>query len=602
MFGLRGWPVCLKALAWVFVPLVLAQPQTTTSRAHIGELFQAARQAERAEDLAKAVSLYHDIIKLDPTIAEVWSNLGMALYNLDKYEEAISAFRKASVLKPLLLAPHLFAGLGYLKMGSPQKALAPLKAAIVIEPDQPEANLALADAYAGTEQFERAVRLLRDLLRREPKSEEVGYRLATSYIEWGTAMGFRLKDSQSLYGQMWRGEVDAITQPELGEASYRETVEQIPNAVEPRLALGLFLLEFRPSPERLQEAEGQFKKAKELAPRDLEVESAFVRLAVARQNFTGAMVALEAISATDPAFVQANLRTLVDGLPAELVARANELANNASQQSSARLDSYTVRLEQIKRMKSCRPLSAAENIALVLAAWHLHHYEDALAALPRTPAGGDQALYWSVRTLRELGGQVLAQTVSANPESCRSHLLLANFAVQKNDYDTARTEYQAAIAIQPHHPEVRLLYIRLLETVGDESQALKEARQSLAEFPSHPGLNYHAGALLLRTGEATAAAKCFEQSLQADPKFELARVGLADSYATLGQMEDAIRELKLVLNTDTDGTLHLRLGRWYLQSGRAREGEEAFAAAKQLKETAEQAVQKKFAARSSRDN
>src|SRR5258708_999947 len=142
--GLRGSRICFAALAWVFVPLLFSQPQTTTSPASIGELFQAARQAEHSEDFSTAVKIYREIVKQDPRIGEVWSNLGMALYHLDRNAEAVLAFEKAASLKPRLLAPHLFAGLAYLKMGAAQKALAPLKAALALEPGQPEARLALA--------------------------------------------------------------------------------------------------------------------------------------------------------------------------------------------------------------------------------------------------------------------------------------------------------------------------------------------------------------------------------------------------------------------------------------------------------------------------
>jgi predicted Zn-dependent protease len=184
--------------------------------------------------------------------------------------------------------------------------------------------------------------------------------------------------------------------------------------------------------------------------------------------------------------------------------------------------------------------------------------------------------------------------VSANPHSYRSHLLLANFAAQRNDYETARSEYHAAVALRPLDPEVRLLYIRLLETAKDEPQALKEASQAVVEFPSNPELNFHLGELVLESGDAEAAVAYFEQSLKANPQLDLARVGLADSYAKVGRINDAIRAITQVLNTDTDGTLHYRLGRWYQQSGRKREAQAAFAVFTRLKDRADQAKQKEL--------
>ncbi len=100
----------------IAVPLLAAvQPEETQTR--IVALFQQAQQAEQQNNLSGAAGLYRRIVSLDPNIAEIWSNLGMALYRQDQFQESEIAFNRAATLKPALLAPQVFGGMAYLKLG-----------------------------------------------------------------------------------------------------------------------------------------------------------------------------------------------------------------------------------------------------------------------------------------------------------------------------------------------------------------------------------------------------------------------------------------------------------------------------------------------------
>ena len=144
MLSLGPYRVATVAV-FLLAPSILAA-QAADPRDQIIKLFQTAQEADQVQNLSKAVAAYREIVKIDPGVAEVWSNMGMALFHVGANQDAISAFQKASTLKPALLAPHIFEGVAYLNLDEPRKAVAPLKQALALSPGQPDATLALGDA------------------------------------------------------------------------------------------------------------------------------------------------------------------------------------------------------------------------------------------------------------------------------------------------------------------------------------------------------------------------------------------------------------------------------------------------------------------------
>jgi tetratricopeptide (TPR) repeat protein len=583
MLSLR--PYRLVSVAVLLVAPYFLAAQAADPRDQIIKLFQAAQEAEQVQDFSKSVAAYRDIAKIDPRIAEVWSNMGMALFHLGANQDAIFAFQKASALKPALLAPHVFAGLAYLNLDEPQRAIAPLKTALALSPNQQEATLALGDAYAQTFQFEASIRLLQKALQRDPDSESVGSNLAVSYLDWAKEIGRGLMRSPSLYGRLLSDRVHATKDPETAEGAFRDTVAFAPGSAEAHLAYARFLMEIRPTAEKLGASEEQITEARRIAPDNLEVAAAVVRLAIAQNDIPRASTLLWTLMQEDPAYMLANLDALADGLPAEDALKIKEKAASMAAQSSGSSDSYSSRLGRLERIKSSRPLSATEDAEYASAAWHLHRYDEALSDLMNRHRTDPVGQYWLFRTCEALGRDVLERTVNAHPDSVRSHLLLADFAIQQDNLKAARSEYEAALSLRPHDPEIILLNVRLLETAKESRQALQEAMRGAADFPLNAGLNFEAGELMLRSdGDAEAAAKYLERALQTDSRLVRARTDLADAYAQLKRFDDAIREVHQIISTDDDGALHYRLARWYRQTGQADEAAKALELCKRKKE------------------
>jgi len=488
-----------------------AQDPPAEIQARIVPLFQSARQAEQKRDFAQAAKLYAEILALDPKLAEVWTNKGLALYELGRHREALEAFGRAASLKPALITPQLFLGIEFLRFGEAQKAVAPLEAVLAREPGHKQAMYELAEAEMRLERFEPAVKLCRELIEREPGMEQAWYRLGIVYMNWSQTVARKLIAAQphSGWGDLLMAEFEAVAGfTENAEASYRAAVDALPAASEPRLALGRFYLESNPAA-----AAEQFEKAETLAPEHQRAAVAKIRHALTEGD----------------------------------LAQAKTLAG---------------------------------------AAWDANlpaHTTDALAQLNRQAQQDPRALYWFSLSLHALARETFEEAIRRNPNSYRTHLLLADLANSAHDLGKARAEYAKAAELAPDDPEVHLSYIQFLEGARDDGTALVAARRVAAKFPAHAALNVELGRILLRSGQAREAALCFEQALRADPKLAGAQAGLADSYAAMGELEKAVRAMQPALAGDADGSFHYRLGRWYQKLGKQREAAEAFAETARLK-------------------
>ncbi len=630
---LLGFSFCVLGLA---SSPAKSPSSSDRAKARIVSLFDRARQAEAARDFREAIRFYDAILQLDSSLAEVWANKGLLLYEVTKYREAEVAFSKAASLKPGLLTPQLFLGILYLKSGDHQKALHHLLGASAIEPHHPQVTYELANVYVQLEEFNKAVSLYRQLLERDPKMEQAWYRLGIAYLNWSKSAGRQLaaSPSTSVYRKLLLGDLLAVGGVLLdAEARYREAVEARPGLVDARLALGKFYLDFRPGAESLAAAREQFESAEALAPGDLRCTLLKVRLEVLAGDYPQARTLLRTALRADAAFVRAHVQEFLSGFPEPgkiLSALCSETASDedtvistgrskavevltlaarfddseipgarkeldileekiktlGETAESSGLQSYSRRFQQLQRLRKSRRLTSQEKRDLALCAYQLDQFEEALRNLEALP--GDETLYWLSLTCRALARQTLLQAIRVNPHSYRAHLLLGDIADDRHDTPQAIAEFEAAVALGVDDPEAHLLLVRYLGSKGQDERALAKASAAVAMYPDHPALNCELGKLLLKKRRPGEAQRAFQRALEADPALAPARAGLADSHAALGDTENAVREMKRALAGDPDGSYHYRLGRWFQLLGLSGEASEAFAVSTELKQKREQ--------------
>ena len=143
------------------------------------------------DSIERAIAAFEHATRHDPEYALAWAALGSA-YGLkgaflslrDLVEQAIDLERRALAIDPELADAHMYLGSALLNLGRTDEAIASIKEAIRLEPDNGQAHQSLARAYwvghgdfaAAIPEFELAIRL----------NPEAGY----SYLQLGLLLAW----------------------------------------------------------------------------------------------------------------------------------------------------------------------------------------------------------------------------------------------------------------------------------------------------------------------------------------------------------------------------------------------------------------------------
>src|SRR6185436_4325996 len=98
-------------------------------------------------DAGTATRLIGRAIELAPTVPEYHNNLGNALLEQERPDEAIACYRAALVLKPAYAEAHQHLGLALKTQGNYAAALESQQTALLLKPDYPEAHLNRGNVY-----------------------------------------------------------------------------------------------------------------------------------------------------------------------------------------------------------------------------------------------------------------------------------------------------------------------------------------------------------------------------------------------------------------------------------------------------------------------
>jgi len=112
------------------------QSATVLDPLNIDAFIALAETYHACEDYNNAIDNYLEAVKLDPTVAKVYCNLGLALWEKDYVEEAIIAYQKATVLNPKYEIAFNNLGVAYLDgTGNVEEAVAMFSTAINNNPN-----------------------------------------------------------------------------------------------------------------------------------------------------------------------------------------------------------------------------------------------------------------------------------------------------------------------------------------------------------------------------------------------------------------------------------------------------------------------------------
>lgn len=446
---------------------------------------ELAASSRRGKDLmaagryAEAVPVYRAMVDAVPGNAGLLLNLGMALHMAGEDEAAIAPLGAALKLQPALLPANLFLGAANLRLGRPDAAIAPLQTAVRLDPPSRDARSMLAEALVALDRYAEAGPHLRRLARMFPADPAAWFNLGNAYEE-------------------------------LADRAVAELRERYP---ESPFTLAL-AAEARAKGDEQTAAFHLYRKAMQAKP-------------------------------------------AIRGLHAAVAA----IYRSAGHPDWAAL-------EERKALALPRADCARDRMECAFVAGRYH---DVVAA---RRAEGPGARYWLVRAYGELAAQAFGR-LAALPVSALFHERMAEVRRNERRYPESAEHWQKAIALSPDDPRLRVELAVTLRQNRDFEGAQRILDELVVAAPEAPDLNYLLGDVLLARDDPARAIPFLEKAVRLEPDAPHARGALGRAYALVGRGVDAIPHLKQALPADVDGSLRYQLARSYQSTGQAEQARTA---------------------------
>jgi tetratricopeptide (TPR) repeat protein len=149
-----------------------------------GQTPQDAQALENRGDWARAEAVWNNLVRAHPDDYRFWTSLGICRAHEKKFEEAITAYKKALVLNPKAVEPQLNLGVAYFKAGKLEQAITPLRTAASQLPGNQQVNLLLGMCLYGTRRYTDAAPHLEIARAKDPANQDLRFVLAQTYL-WG---------------------------------------------------------------------------------------------------------------------------------------------------------------------------------------------------------------------------------------------------------------------------------------------------------------------------------------------------------------------------------------------------------------------------------
>ena len=149
------------------------------------DLYDRAGKAFDAGDTSHAIKLYEELLKQVPDSIEARTNLGAALAQEGRYDQALQQYRLALAHDPQNETVLLNLALAFYKQGDFSQAHSQLDTLHKLHPSNQQAFLLLADCDLRLGRFQDAIALVRPAFDAHPDDPALEYILGTALIQDG---------------------------------------------------------------------------------------------------------------------------------------------------------------------------------------------------------------------------------------------------------------------------------------------------------------------------------------------------------------------------------------------------------------------------------
>jgi serine/threonine-protein kinase len=504
--------------------------------------------------LDEAIAAYRRALDLDPKDAAAHINLGAALDKLGKLDEAMAAFRIALDLDPKHVLAHYNLGLVLSEQGKLDEAIAAYRRALDLDPKHAAAHTNLGNALARQGKLDEAIAALRQALALDPKDALAHYNLGHALSEQGKldeaiaayrrALDLDPKHARAHYNLG----VVLSKQGKLGEAitAYRRALDLDPMDAVAHYNLGLALSK-QGKPD---EAIAAYRRALALDPKDARAHSDLgAELCDVKHDYAGAIACFRKAIELDPKYAIAHKNLGIalskQGKLDEAVAAYRRAIALEPKYAKAYI-SLGIDLEKqgkpdeaiaaYRKAIELKPDDAEAHCNLGGVLLKHGRLAEALVSRKRGHELGSKRADWkypSADWVKET--ETLLRVESQLPAILRGDLEAGSaddlFAYGKHLQEQKRWPEAAAILrqvirLQPDRADAHAYLAWYLERQGDLDGATAAGREAIRLNPKISWYHNNLGYALQRQGHLRQAADEYREALRLDPKHDQALANL----------------------------------------------------------------------------
>lgn len=139
-----------------------------------------------------------------------------------------------------------------------------------------------------------------------------------------------------------------------------------------------------------------------------------------------------------------------------------------------------------------------------------------------------------------------------DPQNPSYDMMAAYMAVQLNDGAQAREQIKKALTLKNNFSEALFLLTQLDVKDGNIQSAVDTTRQIITLEPNNPTRFYQLGVLLAANKDLDGAIEAYEAAILRDQNYANARYMLALAYIDAKRLDDALKQLKIVQESNKD--------------------------------------------------
>ena len=602
----------------------LAGASQQQQNATFESLLVTAQRAQASNDYQNAATAYKKAVRIRPDIPELWANLGLMEHESRDYSEAIQSFEHAHRLNPSLYVPNLFLGIDLVQTNHPKAAIRYLLTAEKLNSSDIEPHLILGKAYSSLQEFKLAAHEFGLVTQSDPNRSSAWFSLGIALLDQVESDARKMSEEapDSPYSKALFAE--ALT----SQSRYLEAVDLYKNVLaspsQPpcmHAVLGFVYLKQRDTAK----AASEFEAAQSATPRCPLAGIGQARLRLEADDPDGSLKLLSQEWERNPEFVEINSLFFIDGMSQEHLSGFSAFLVRQHESNQIPKGLFEVFVSALKGESSHPHISSEQIVSaqsandpdddymrgryrqcadhtmssldtkapnklrlLTVCSFLIGDYalsSRAGAELTEILPQSVEVIYWSIRANEKLAFQALEQYEHLEPASERTHLLLGDIYVQRERYDDALDEYQKASNLAPGDPAALLGLASAYFRNANIPKTIENAQLALGKAPEDPEINLLMGEAWMARHDFASAEPFLKKGLQAKPQM-LPHVHalLGRVFAETGRDQEAIKELKLGVSSDEDGSVHYQLARLYRKSGNAKDATVALEEMREIQE------------------